>query len=157
MSPINAQLMEQCVTPVEKNNHFSRVYRAGTEKSSHNRTKTAHNMESKIDSLYIGIVNHDEKRAVCQRIGTILYETATIRGIGINIKLDTGADANVLPMCLYQWLPGHIHLQPTETVSIAFGGAHLPIDGIVSLECRTNNRKAVLHFHVSRHADKPIW
>lgn len=36
MSPVNAQLMEQCVTSVE--NHFSKVCRADTEKSSSCKT-----------------------------------------------------------------------------------------------------------------------
>ena len=38
---------------------------------------------------------------------------------------------------------------------IAFGGACLPADGVVSLECRTTKRKAVLDFHVTSRADKP--
>ena len=74
----------------------------------------------------------------------------------IHFKLDTGADANVLPMHMYRQLPGPIQLHPTETVLIAFGGARLPADGVVSLECRTTKRKAVLDFHVTSWADKPI-
>ncbi|KAL7868423.1 hypothetical protein SRHO_G00098070 [Serrasalmus rhombeus] len=83
-------------------------------------------------------------------------ETATIRGMRINFKLDTGADANVLPMHLYQQLTGSAQLRPSGTVLIAFGGARLPVDGVVSLECKTTKCIAMLDFHVTSYADKPI-
>lgn len=54
------------------------------------------------------------------------FETASIRGVAIKFKLDTGADANVLPMSIFKQLPGPIQLCPTKTVLIAFGGAHIP-------------------------------
>lgn len=87
------------------------------------------NIESEVDSLLIGMVQNGEKN-------TTWRETATIRGVEVDFKLDTGSDANVLPMYIYRRLPGPIQLRPTETVLIAFGGARLPADGVVSLECR---------------------
>jgi len=89
-----------------------------------------------------------------QAKGTLWHETATIRGEAIYFKLDTGTDANVLPMFMYRQLPGPIELRPTKTVLIAFGGACLPAEA--SLECRTTKCKAVLDFHLSTQADKPI-
>ena len=139
-----------------KNNHFSKVCRASTEKSSNYKTKTINNLESEVDSLYIGMIGKYKKKAAHQAKGTVWHETATVRGVAINFKLDTGADANVLPMHMYRQLPGPIQLRPTETVLIAFGGARLPTDGVASLECRTTKHKAMLDFHVSSRADKPI-
>ncbi len=49
----------------------------------------------------------------------------------------------------------HLSCGP-QRLLIAFGGARLPVGGIVSLECRTTKRKAMLDFHVTSHADKPI-
>ena len=102
------------------------------------------------------IRNGNNKKAAHQAKGTVWHETATISGVAINFKLDTGADANVLPMHVYRQLPGPIQWRSTETVLIAFGGARLPAEGVASLECRTSKREAVLNFHVSSRGDKPI-
>ena len=139
-----------------KNNHFSKVCRAGTEKRSNYKTNTINNLESEVDSLYIGMIGKYKKKAAHQAKGTIWHETATVRGVAIHFKLDKGADANVLPMHVYRKLPGPIQLRPTQTVLITFGGARLPTDGVASLECRTPKHKAMLDFHVSSRADKPI-
>ena len=45
----------------EKNNHFSKVCRAGTEKSSSYKTKTINNIENEVDSLYIGMIGDKKK------------------------------------------------------------------------------------------------
>ncbi|XP_061128337.1 uncharacterized protein K02A2.6-like [Syngnathus typhle] len=139
-----------------KNNHFSKVCRGGYEKNSHCKTKTVNNLEKEMDCLYIGMIGNGTKKSAHQTRDTVWHETATIRGVAIDFKLDTGADANVLPRQLYQQLPGPVQLRPTKTVLIAFGGARLTADGVASLECRTSKRKAVLDFHVSSQADKPI-
>ncbi|KAG7473964.1 hypothetical protein MATL_G00101450 [Megalops atlanticus] len=59
-------------------------------------------------------------------------------------------------MSTYQQLPGPTQLRPTKTMLIAFGGARLPADGVVSLERKTTKRTAMLDFHVTSRADKPI-
>lgn len=46
------------------------------------------------------------------------------------------------------------YLRPTETTLIAFGGARVPADGVLTLECKTNKHKAVLDFHVTNVAVK---
>lgn len=135
-----------------KNNHFSKVCRAHTDKSSSYKTKTVNNIESEVDSLYIGMICDNDS----QKKNAAWHETATIRGVAINFKLDTGGDTNVLPMHIYHQLPGPIQLRPTKTVLIVFGGARIGADGIVTLECETTKHKAVLDFHVSGQADKPI-
>lgn len=46
-----------------KNNHFSKVCRASTEKSSNYKTKTINNLESEVDSLYIGRIGKYKKES----------------------------------------------------------------------------------------------
>lgn len=134
-----------------KNNHFSKVCRANTEKSSnYKKTKTVNNIETEVDSLYIGMVSSDRRK------NESWTESVTIGDVSVTFKLDTGADANVLPRSVYNKLPGVPQLQPTNTVLIAFGGARMHADGVVSVECETRKCKAVLDFLVSSHADKPI-
>ena len=82
-----------------KKNNFSKVCRVSTEESSSYRPKTMNNIESDVYSLYIGLIgNENKKKAAHQAKGTVWHVTASIRGVAINFKQDTGADANVLPI-----------------------------------------------------------
>lgn len=75
-----------------KNNHFSKVCRANAEKiSSYKKTKTVNNIETEVDSLYIGMVCSDK----CKNESW--NESVAIGDVSVTFKLDTGADANVLP------------------------------------------------------------
>ncbi|MEQ2210137.1 hypothetical protein XENOCAPTIV_008873 [Xenoophorus captivus] len=62
----------------------------------------------------------------------------------------------MLPLHIYHQPPGPIQLKPTKNVLIAFGGACIGTDGVVSLECETNKRKAMQDFHVSSQVEKSI-
>lgn len=139
-----------------KNNHFSKVCRTLNTKSGNDRAKVVHNIESEVDSLYIGSVDRDGEEAACHKKDNKWYETATIRGVPITFKLDTGADTSVLPMSIFKQLPGPIQLRPTETVLVAFSGARLPSDGIASLQCKTDRRAAIVEFHVTSLSEKAI-
>uniref|UniRef100_A0A1A8IVJ0 Peptidase A2 domain-containing protein n=1 Tax=Nothobranchius kuhntae TaxID=321403 RepID=A0A1A8IVJ0_NOTKU len=135
----------------KKKNHFSKLCRSNIDKDKpYTKTKMVNNLEADTDTLYIGVVSSDKNETNCWK------ETVTIRKVPIVFKLDTGADANVLPMQVYHKIPGPVQLRSTKTVLIAFGGARISAEGIVSLECVTSKGSAVLDFLVSRQADKAI-
>lgn len=139
-----------------KSNHFSKVCRAASNKYSNYKTKTVNNIESEVDSLYIGTVAAAKVSEVGQTKDSSWYTTASIKGVAVKFKLDTGAEANVLPLSIVQQMPGPIQLHSTSTVLVAFGGARLTPKGIVSLECRTAKAAATLQFYVSSQSDMPI-
>lgn len=95
-----------------------------------------------MDSLQVGMVHSNGQKAVNHSKDSKWFETARIRGVLIKFKLDTGADASVLPMSIFKLLPGPIQLQPTKTVLIAFGGARLPSGGVASVPCKTARHTA---------------
>nr|XP_054591203.1 uncharacterized protein K02A2.6-like [Nothobranchius furzeri] len=135
----------------KKKNHFSKLCRSNIDKDKpYTKTKMVNNLEADMDTLYIGVVSSDKNETNCWK------ETVTIRKVPIVFKLDTGADANVLPMQVYHKIPGPVQLRSTKTVLIAFGGARIRAEGIVSLDCVTSKGSAVLDFLVSRQADKAI-
>lgn len=139
-----------------KNNHFSKVCRTMGMKRDNFKSKAVNNIESEVDSLYIGMINSNDQKIVSHTNDSKWVETASIRGVAIKFKLDTGADASVLPMSISKQLPGPIQLQPTKTVLIAFGGARLPSCGVASLQCTTSRHSATVKFHVTTQADKAI-
>lgn len=59
-------------------------------------------IESEVDSLYIGQLGSDIEGAEAQTDVNPWYTMASVRGMDIKFKLDTGADANVLPMSIFQ-------------------------------------------------------
>lgn len=74
----------------------------------------------------------------------------------IKFKLDTGGEANVLPLSIVKKFPGPVMPKPTLTVLVAFGGTRSTPKGVVSLKCKTDKATATLQFYVSDQSDMPI-
>lgn len=82
----------------------------------------------------------------------------------VRFKLDTGAEANVLPLRMFKSMTrkarrerrAHLQLQPTKTVLVAYGGMRLRPEGLLTLKCSTPKACASLQFYVSRHSSTPI-
>lgn len=70
--------------------------------------------------------------------------------------MDTGADANVLPLNIFQKIPGPTHLKPTCIALVAYGGARLKPEGTVSLTCEMAKMKSDLQFFVTKQSSTPI-
>ena len=67
-------------------------------------------------------------------------------------KLDSGADANVLPLDTYERLGSVAHLMETNTVLTAFGNAKILPEGEVKLRVinRNTSEARMLDFYVTR-------
>ena len=113
-------------------------------------------MEKEVESLFIGTVSCAELDHTAQQADKAWYTTANIRDIAVKFKLDTGADANVLPMNIFQKIPGHNPLQPTPVVLVAYRGARLAPEGTVSFIRETTKSKSGLRFFVTKHSSTPI-
>ena len=79
-----------------------------------------------------------------------------IEGKYIKFKLDTGAQANVLPHKLYDKLFSKTKLQNTQAILTAFGNKHIKPRGKVSLACKLANKHHTLDFYVTEAAGIPI-
>ena len=82
----------------------------------------------------------------------------------VKFKLDTGADANVLPLMTFESMKRkarrekrtHLQLKPTKTMLVAYGGTRLKPEGTLTLKCSTPRAQASLPFYISRHSFTPI-
>ena len=83
---------------------------------------------------------------------------APIQGQGRTLlfKLDTGAQANVLPLHLYQKLKQKSLLKPTQTILTAFGNTKIQPAGTAQHECCIHSRRQRLNFFVTEAANVPI-
>ena len=77
----------------------------------------------------------------------------------ISCKLDTGAQANVLPMKVFEMLTPRVELQPTQTILSAFvNGVKVKPAGTVTLQCIPENADVPMsiEFFVTNHTNLPL-
>ena len=77
----------------------------------------------------------------------------------ISFKLDTGAQANVLPMKIFETLTPMVALQPTQTILSAFvSGVKVKPAGTVTLQCIPENAyvPTSIEFFVTNHTNLPV-
>ena len=137
-----------------KQNHFAKVCTSSQDRLD--SVKRVNQLEREVESLFIGTVSCAELGHTAQQADRAWYTTANIRDIAVKFKLDTGADANVLPMNIFKKIPGPNQLKPTPVVLVAYGGARLAPEGTVSFICETTKSKSGLQFFVTKHSSTPI-
>ena len=137
-----------------KQNHFAKVCTSSQDRLD--SVKRVNQLKREVESLFIGTVSCAELGHTAQQADRAWYTTANIRDIAVKFKLDTGADANVLPMNIFKKIPGPNQLKPTPVVLVAYGGARLAPEGTVSFICETTKSKSGLQFFVTKHSSTPI-
>ena len=67
-------------------------------------------------------------------------ENAEIENVKAQFKIDTSAQANVLPLSLYKKCFKSKQSLTNSSVKLSgYGGAHIPVSGEINLDCRLNN------------------
>ena len=79
-----------------------------------------------------------------------------VNGMVINFKLDTGAEASVLPQSIFQQLPMQKNLQQTNVVLSFYGNRKVSPEGKVQLDCSINDVTHSLEFYVANVSSPPI-
>ena len=72
------------------------------------------------------------------------------------MKLDTGAEANILPISTYSKFPFKPPLHPTNTKLTVYGGTSLYPIGICSLDCNAKGLQHNVEFFVLDVDSQPI-
>ena len=78
--------------------------------------------------------------------------------ITVTFNLDSGAQANVLPVSTYRRIKPMQQLEPTKTVLTAFGNVRIKPVGVIKLQvtCPDTKRNQVMEFFVTDTDDIPI-
>lgn len=137
-----------------KQNHFAKM--CGTSQNRTDTARSVNHLESEVESLFIGTVSCVGVNGITQQTDKVWYTTANIRDTPVRFKLDTGADVNVLPLTIFQKIPGPAQLEPSHIALVAYGGARLKPKGTVTFTCETSNAKAKLLFFVTTQSSTPI-
>ncbi|KAJ8384827.1 hypothetical protein AAFF_G00198140 [Aldrovandia affinis] len=106
-----------------------------------------------VNTLYIaGITRAHKENSRDTGWSTSLHVGGTL----VTFKLDTGAEANVLPLAVAEGLPMPLNMQRTDTVLVAYGGARIQPKGVVKLLVQEQHKQAQLYFFVTDASDTPL-
>ena len=84
------------------------------------------------------------------------HESLSVEGHPIHFKLDTGAQANVLPAKVLQSMEPQPPLTRTDLILRAFGNSKTTPLGCAQLQCSVQGAKQRLQFYVTEKAQMPI-
>ena len=86
------------------------------------------------------------------------HTTLKVNERDITFKLDTGADAKVLPLDVYQRLLSDVPMTRTDTILTAFGNSKIHPEGEVKFEvkCQETSMTKLLSFYVTSASDIAI-
>uniref|UniRef100_A0A8C1X2E4 Gypsy retrotransposon integrase-like protein 1 n=1 Tax=Cyprinus carpio TaxID=7962 RepID=A0A8C1X2E4_CYPCA len=102
---------------------------------------------SGIDALFVGSVVHSNTS------DTGWHTKLTIAGTVVNFKLDTGAEANVIPKKIIDQLQVSVNIQKTNTVLVSYGGTRIKPEGVVKLHVHAKNKTTDMMFFVTTASD----
>lgn len=140
-----------------KQNHYAKMCGSGKAQQG----KMVNNVNPEIDTLFIGTVNIDQ---LDPKVDRSWFSEINVDNMSVKLKLDTGAEANVLPLRIFKSIKrkarrerrAHLLLRPTRTVLVAYGGMRLRPERKLTLKCSTPKAQASLPFYISRHSSIPI-
>lgn len=121
-------------------NHFAKMC----------KTKKVNSLESQVsqeqnigdgDDLFVGAIGVHED-------GTDWKVTVQINNNNIQFKLDTGAQANILPEYLFKQLDCCSPLRRTTVRLTTYSGTRLPILGVAQLNCKYKDTEITADFYV---------
>jgi hypothetical protein len=105
------------------------------------RDWTVDENEEEEDQLYVGTIRIN-KIGMKQKEKDSWYEQIEVEGQKVKIKLDTGADTNLIPLKIFQKRSHPQKLLKTRINLEAYGGYKLKVVGKAELECKIHNKES---------------
>ncbi|KAL0152625.1 hypothetical protein M9458_052348 [Cirrhinus mrigala] len=102
---------------------------------------------SEVDSLFIGTVIQSN----CADMGW--HTNLCMAGTIVKFKLDTGAEANVIPKKITDQLQIPVNIQKTNMVLVSYGGTRIKPEGVVKLHVQAGNKTTDMMFFVTTASD----
>ena len=109
-------------------------------------SKSIHETTTKDEKEYdyvIEAVETDDKASKTEAFVVIEINKKKVR-----VKLDTGAEVNVMPIRVFQQIQNNIKLEKTPTRLCAYDGASIPLEGKIKALCEFNVIKEICYFYV---------
>lgn len=137
-------------------NHFGRMCKSASrlnvrdhqKRSSHGSSGSAVNtLEQDVYDLDIGEVKLNSGSSdKIHKNGW--WKDILMNGKSVSCKVDTGAEANVMSVSMFEKLPGKPRLQKTNTILTAYGNNKIKPLGTTVLEARLKEKRHTLQFYI---------
>ena len=116
--------------------------------------------ESGDDYLFLDTITAavDETKTSNQLQNKAEYVTLSVNNTEIKLKLDTGAEVNVIPVKTYKTLASTTRIQlrkPTVNL-IAYNGKPVSVKAVCDLQCVHRGEEYVLEFYISESPSDPV-
>uniref|UniRef100_A0A803SS84 Gypsy retrotransposon integrase-like protein 1 n=1 Tax=Anolis carolinensis TaxID=28377 RepID=A0A803SS84_ANOCA len=137
-----------------KKNHYARLCRSRVTNPVNIQARQ-HIHELNVSNLMIGKLDEEMKDTqITNKAGW--YADISIRDCIIKFKLDTGAEANVLPFSIFSRIPGAKQMSKSKVVLVAYGGTKIQPMGAVEFDCITAKGVYNLLFYVTDCSTTPL-
>ena len=75
----------------------------------------------------------------------------------VKVKLDTGAEVNVMPLCVYEQLQTEeVQMMKTATKLCGYGGTNIPVVGKISVNCEFRDIEEQSEFYIVKTDSKTV-
>ena len=123
----------------KKHNHYARMCRST---SVHDVQQKVNEPKLEDNDFFIGTIDHEGGAELL--VDLVVQDSHTV-----TVKLETGAQVNVMPLTVYKALgKDPKKLKPTNTNLTAYGGNKIEVLGCCNLKSRYKDRVRVLKFYV---------
>ena len=140
-----------------KMNHFEAVCiikKRGGKRATNKKIHALEEESGDEDDFFIGSIEHEEKQNTAFANVELTEGDQTTK---VRFKIDTGAQANVLPLKLFNSKINKPQLlEPSVHKLISYTGQHLKTTGKIKLQSRYKDREQDLVFHVVDTDSQPI-
>ena len=139
----------------KRKNHFARMcqmsrnYSVDEVSENTGEANTRYDPTLELNSLFLGTITSPTTSSAW-------FVSVGINGTQVRFKLDTGAEANVLPFNVYSSLKISTSLQKTAVVLTSYGNFKVKPEGKVFLRCVINGQSEMLPFFVVTVQSTPI-
>nr|CAH7714152.1 unnamed protein product [Callosobruchus chinensis] len=106
------------------------------------RVKNIRNVErdeaTSEEEIFVGNVNNSNKK-VCDK--SIWEENLFIENRKVKVRLDTGADVNIIPLKIFKFINKQFKVRPVQYMLKAFEGSSAKPIGVTNLHCTYKNHE----------------
>ena len=140
---------EQEVNATYQNSHTSEsCYCTHTELCSSCDNGLSFDMDLIVCEPKENVPNEEEKICIINTILKDWFESIEINGTTVSCKIDTGAQANVIPKSALYTIGYKAQIKPSNISIKAYGGARVPTEGKVTLHCMFGDKQLDADFIV---------
>ena len=136
-----------------KLNHYEDCCIAKKNGEPRKTQRKVHTLEEEEDDFFISSIEGDKTQSAFANVELTEGDTVT----NIRFKIDTGAQANILPLNLFKKKIDKPHLlEPSTHKLISYTGQHLKTTGKIKLHSRYRDQEQDMIFHVVDTDSQPI-